>query len=156
MIALAYGEIGWTGRVARLIRAAQTDQSPPINYTDGSPTCLTLAVAISPTDRPQHGPHTGNRTDKQQHGESNHQEECRSHVVQNRDHTASLLLLDVSTAPSTGTDPWTHRISFLKRSPATGALPSPHSPHPLSAHCNCTYSLTIISAKPTHRITLFL
>lgn len=115
----------------------------------------TRAATISPADRSQHGSHSGERTDKQQHGQSNHQEKCRPHIVQNRGHTTSLLLLDASTAPSTDTDPWTHWIDFLKRSPATRTLPSPHLPHRLANPSSCPPRfLSAISEKPAHGITL--
>jgi hypothetical protein len=136
----------WLGRHTRSRRRNQRYCRPP--------PCSARAVTIGPANRPQHGSHTGDRTDKQQHSESNHQEKCRSHVVQNRDHTTSLLLLDVSTTPSTGTNPWTHWISFLKRSPATGALSSPHLSHLLAEHYSRSCFLAAISAKPFHGITL--
>lgn len=123
-----------------------------IHHADESLPWLARAVAIRPTNRSQYGSHTGERTNKYQHGEGNHQEKCGSHVVQNRDHPTSLLLLETSTAPSTGTNPWTHWIGFLKRSPATGALPSPHLPYSLAKHYFRTRLLIAISAKPTHRI----
>ncbi len=74
--------------------------------------------------------------------------------MQNRDHTTSLLLLDASTAPSTDTDPWTHWIDFLKRSPATRTLPSPHLPHKLANPYGWPHYMTAISEQPAHGITL--
>ena len=136
------------------MNAAWIDQSSLSDTPTGLSFCLTMTVAISPADRSQHGPHTRDRTDKQQHGESNHQEKCGSHVVQNRDHTTSLLLLDRSAAPPTGTNPWTHWINLLKGSPATGALASPYPPHLPTEHYSCTRSLPAISEKPVHKITL--
>ena len=136
----------------RLVR--YTRISRPIHYAERPPSCSARAATISPADRSQHGSHAGECADKQQHGQSNHQEKCRPHVVQNRDHTSSLLLLDASTAPSTDTDPWTHWIDFLKRSPTTRTLPRPYLPDMLTNVHSRPRFLTAISDKPAHGITL--
>lgn len=149
--------MGWLGEKKSFDERGAHGPVEAICYPDRPPcpVCSARAATISPADRSQHSSHSGERADKQQHGQSNHQEKCRPHIVQNRGHTTSLLLLDASTAPSTDTDPWTHGIDFLKRSPATRTLPSPHLPHRLANPSSCPPRfLSAISEKPAHGITL--
>ena len=148
--------MGWLGEKKSFDERGAHGPVEAICYPDRLPCpgCSARAATISPADRSQHSSHSGERADKQQHGQSNHQEKCRPHIVQNRGHTTSLLLLDASTAPSTDTDPWTHWIDFLKRSPATRTLPSPHLPHRVANPSSCPRFLSAISEKPAHGITL--
>lgn len=154
---ISLNESKWDGPERRnhSINEAHTNQSTQSAMLTDRLSYSARAVTISPADRSQYGSHSGERTDKQQHGQSNYQEKCRSHVVQNRDHITSLLLLDASTAPSTDADPWTHWIDFLKWSPATRTLPSPHLPHMLTSAYSYLRFPTAISVKPVHWITLF-
>ena len=118
--------------------------------------CLAIPFSVRPTDWLQHCSHAGQRTDKQQHGECDYQKKCCPHVVQNGDHGTSLFLLDSLTAPSTFTDPRTHRVHLLKRSSTTGTLSRPGKPLLLFKVYRSNRHLFSISAQPLHGITSFM
>src|SRR5690349_15104501 len=90
-----------------------------------------MRLSVRPADWLQHGSDASQRTNKQEHGQYNHEEECCSHVVQHRDHGTSLHWLGSLTTPSAFTDPWAHGVSLLKRPTAARTLSGPNQPLPL-------------------------